>query len=115
VVIEADPALRGVRYPKHIEAATWYVVAEALTNAVKHARARQVIVGLAQPNGSLAVEVSDDGCGFDVAAPRGIGLAGLADRIAIVNGALTIDSSRGAGTRLRAEVPLGVHTSGSER
>jgi len=49
-----------------------------------------------------------------VAAPRGIGLAGLADRIAIVNGALTIDSSRGGGTRLRAEVPLGVHTSGSE-
>ena len=75
VVIEADPALRGVRYPKHIEATTWYVVAEALTNAVKHANARQVIVGLAQPNGSLAVEVSDDGCGFDPAAPRGIGLA----------------------------------------
>ena len=106
VVIEADPALRGVRYPKHIEAATWYVVAEALTNAVKHASARQVIVGLAQPNGSLAIEVSDDGCGFDPAAPRGIGLAGLADRIAIVNGALRIDSTRGEGTRLRAEVPL---------
>ena len=45
VVIEADPGLRGVRYPKHIEAATWYVVAEALTNAVKHARASQVVVG----------------------------------------------------------------------
>ena len=107
VVIEADPGLRGVRYPKHIEAATWYVVAEALTNAVKHAGARQVIVGLAQHNGSLAVEVSDDGVGFDPDAPRGIGLAGLADRIAIVNGALTIDSTRGGGTRLRAEVPLG--------
>jgi signal transduction histidine kinase len=107
VVIEADPALRGVRYPRHIEAATWYVVAEALTNAVKHAQARQVVVGLAQPNGSLAVEVSDDGCGFDLAAPRGIGLAGLADRIAIVNGELTINSVRGQGTRLRAEVPLG--------
>jgi len=107
VVIEADPALRGVRYPPHIEAATWYVVAEALTNAVKHARARQVVVGLAQPNGSLAVEVSDDGCGFDPAVAGGIGLTGLADRIAIVNGALTIDSSRGRGTTLRAEVPLG--------
>lgn len=106
VVIEADPALRGVRYPQHIEAATWYVVAEALTNAVKHARARQVIVELAQPNGSLAVEVSDDGCGFDLAAARGLGLAGLADRVSIVNGALTIDSTLGLGTRLRAEVPL---------
>jgi signal transduction histidine kinase len=107
VVIEADPALRGVRFPRHIEAATWYVVAEALTNAVKHAQARQVIVGLAQPNGSLAVEVRDNGCGFDLTAPRGIGLAGLADRIAIVDGALTIDSARGRGTTLRAEVPLG--------
>ncbi|MGN6795768.1 MAG: histidine kinase [Streptosporangiaceae bacterium] len=113
VVIEADPALRGVRYPKHIEAAGWYVVAEALTNAVKHADARQVVVGLAQPNGSLSIEVSDDGCGFDPSAPRGIGLAGLADRIAIVNGELTIDSTRGGGTRLSVEVPLGTDGSGS--
>jgi signal transduction histidine kinase len=105
-IIEADPALRGVRYPRHIEAATWYFVAEALTNAVKHAGARQVIVGLAQPNGCLSVEVSDDGDGFDPAAVRGIGLAGLADRVSIVNGALTIDSRPGHGTRLRAEVPL---------
>jgi signal transduction histidine kinase len=112
VVIEADPALRGVRYPKHIEATTWYVVAEALTNAIKHADARQIVVGLAQPNGSLAIEISDDGCGFDSSAPRGIGLTGLADRIAIVNGELTIDSARGGGTRLRAEVPLGAGASG---
>ena len=44
VVIEADPALRGVRYPHHIETATWFVVSEALTNAVKHARAARVLV-----------------------------------------------------------------------
>jgi signal transduction histidine kinase len=105
-VIEADPALRGVRYPPQIEAATWYVVAEALTNAVKHARASQVIVGLTQPNGCLTVEVSDDGKGFDPAAAGGIGLAGLADRVSIVRGALTIDSRPGHGTKLRAEVPL---------
>jgi signal transduction histidine kinase len=106
VMIEADPALRGVRYPQHIEAATWYVVAEALTNAVKHARARRVLVALTQPDGHLAVEISDDGCGFDPAAARGLGLAGLADRIAIVNGALRVDSGQGRGTTLRAEVPL---------
>ncbi|MGN6681541.1 MAG: histidine kinase [Streptosporangiaceae bacterium] len=115
VVIEADPALRGVRYPRHIEAAGWYVVAEALTNAVKHASARQVVVGLAQPNGALSIEVSDDGCGFDPSSPRGLGLAGLADRIAIVNGELTINSTRGGGTRLRAEVPLNAAASGSAR
>ncbi len=106
VMIEADPALRGVRYPRHVEAATWFVVSEALTNAVKHAGARQVLVALTQPDGHLAVEVSDDGCGFDPAAVRGLGLAGLADRISIVHGALRVDSGEGRGTTLRAEVPL---------
>jgi signal transduction histidine kinase len=106
VVIEADPALRGVRYPPQVETATWYVVSEALTNAVKHARARRVLVALAQPDGHLAVEVRDDGCGFDQATVRGLGLASLADRMAIVDGALRIDSSPGRGTTLRAEVPL---------
>jgi len=106
VVIEADPGLRGVRYPPQVEAATWYVVSEALTNAVKHARAHRVLIALAQPDGHLAVEVRDDGCGFDQAAVRGLGLASLADRISIVDGALRIDSSPGRGTTLRAEVPL---------
>jgi signal transduction histidine kinase len=106
VVIEADPALRGVRYPPKVETATWYVVSEALTNAVKHARASRVLVALAQPDGHLAVEVSDDGCGFDQATVGGLGLASLADRMAIVDGALRVDSSPGRGTTLRAEVPL---------
>ena len=56
VMIEADAVLRGVRYPQHVEAVTWLVVAEALTNAVKHARARRVLVALTQPNGHLAVK-----------------------------------------------------------
>jgi signal transduction histidine kinase len=106
VVIEADPALRGVRYPAHIETTTWYVVAEALTNAVKHARAERVLVALAQPDGHLTVEVRDDGCGFDPGSARGLGLAGLTDRISIVHGALRIDSQPGRGTTLHAEIPL---------
>jgi signal transduction histidine kinase len=106
VVIEADPALRGVRYPAHIETTTWYVIAEALTNAVKHARAERVLVALAQPDGHLAVEVRDDGCGFDPVSARGLGLAGLTDRISIVHGALRIDSQPGRGTTLHAEIPL---------
>jgi signal transduction histidine kinase len=106
VVIEADPALRGVRYPAHIETTTWYVVAEALTNAVKHARAERVLVALTQPDGHLTVEVRDDGCGFDPGSVRGLGLAGLTDRISIVRGALRIDSEPGRGTTLHAEIPL---------
>jgi signal transduction histidine kinase len=106
VIIDADPALRGRRFAQDVESAAWYVVAEALTNVVKHANARRVSVALAQPNGSLSVEVNDDGCGFDPAVARGLGLAGLADRMAIVNGELTVDSGAGRGTTLRAEVPL---------
>jgi signal transduction histidine kinase len=106
VVIEADPALRGVRYPQHIEATTWYLVSEALTNAVKHAEAHRVTVALSQPNGRLCVEIRDDGRGFDPVAPRGLGLAGLADRIAIVDGTLGVDSAPGRGTALHADIPL---------
>jgi signal transduction histidine kinase len=106
VVIEADPALRGVRYPPQIEAATWFVVSEALTNAVKHARASAVGVEVEVARDTLRVAVRDDGCGFDLATGRGLGLAGLADRISIVNGAMRIDSTPGRGTTLHAEVPL---------
>jgi signal transduction histidine kinase len=106
VVIEADAALRGARYPQHVEAATWYVLSEALTNVVKHAHARQVSVTLRQPDGRLLVEIRDDGCGFDPDGPRGLGLTGLADRVAIARGTMRLVSSPGSGTVLGAEIPV---------
>jgi signal transduction histidine kinase len=106
VVIEMDAALRGVHYPQHVEATAWYVVSEALTNVVKHARARQVRVRLARPDGRLTLEVRDDGAGFDARTVSGLGLAGLADRISTVDGTLRVDSAPGRGTTLRAEIPL---------
>jgi signal transduction histidine kinase len=106
VVIEADSALRGARYPQHVEAATWYVLSEALTNVVKHAGARQVCVTLRQPGGRLMVEIRDDGCGFDPEVPRGLGLTGLADRVAIARGTLRLVSRPGGGTTLCAEIPV---------
>jgi signal transduction histidine kinase len=106
VVIEADAALRGARYPQHVEAATWYVLSEALTNVVKHAAARQVSVTLRQPAGRLLVEVRDDGRGFDPDVPRGLGLTGLADRVAIAQGTLQLVSRPGGGTTLCAEIPV---------
>jgi signal transduction histidine kinase len=106
MVVQADPALRGVRYPPHVEAATWYLLSEALTNVVKHASATQVVVSLQQPDHQLVVEVRDDGCGFDPADPRGLGLAGLVDRMDIVGGDLRVDSAAGKGTTLRAQIPL---------
>jgi signal transduction histidine kinase len=110
VVIEADVALRGVRYPQQVEATAWYVLSEALTNVVKHARARQVHVVLGRPDGRLTVEISDDGDGFDPTVTRGLGLAGLADRISIASGVLRVASTPGAGTTLYAEIPLATET-----
>jgi signal transduction histidine kinase len=106
VVIEAETSLRGVRFASNVETAAWYLLSEALTNAVKHSGAGRVTVGLAQPNGRLVVEVRDDGRGFDPAAPRGLGLSGLADRMSVVHGALAVTSAPGAGTTLRGEIPL---------
>jgi len=106
VVIEAETSLRGVRYAPHVETAAWYLLSEALTNAVKHSCAGRVTVGLAQPNGRLVVEVSDDGCGFDQSAARGLGLSGLADRMSVVHGTFAVTSAPGRGTTLRGEIPL---------
>jgi signal transduction histidine kinase len=106
VVIEADPELRGVRYPEHIETAAWYVVSEAMTNAVKHAAATRLRIRLAQRGGRLSVEITDDGRGFHPGAARGLGLTGLADRMAIVHGELCVGSRLGEGTTLSAEIPV---------
>ena len=106
VVIEADTSLRGVRYPPHVETAAWYLLSEALTNAVKHSGTGRVTVGLAQPDGRLVVEVRDDGRGFDQAAARGLGLSGLADRMSVVHGTFAVTSGPGLGTTLRGEIPL---------
>jgi signal transduction histidine kinase len=97
--------LPGDRLPEAIEAAAYFVVAEALTNVVKYAHASQATVRVCQRNGSAVVEVADDGVGG--ADPgRGSGLRGLADRVAALDGRIAIESPAGAGTRLRAEIPV---------
>lgn len=106
VVIEAEARLRGVRFPRHVETAAWYLLSEALTNAVKHSGAGHVTVGLAQPDGRLVVEIRDDGRGFDPATARGLGLSGMADRMSIVQGTIQVVSAPGHGTTLRGEIPL---------
>jgi len=94
------------RLPDHIEAAAYYVVSEAVTNVVKHARASSVEVRIDAPDGSLVIQVSDDGIGG--ADPRGgSGLRGLADRVAVFDGRLEVLSPPDGGTRVVAEIPLG--------
>ena len=93
------------RLPEPIEAAAYFVVAEALTNVVKYAHASQATVRVMRRNGHAVVEVADDGIG-GADPDRGSGLRGLADRVSALDGSMSLDSPAGAGTRLRAEIPV---------
>jgi signal transduction histidine kinase len=95
------------RLPEEIEASIYFFVCEALTNVVKHARASSARVEASLEDERLTVEISDDGVGGAQAIAAGSGLVGLGDRIAALDGTLTITSEPGDGTTLRAVVPLG--------
>jgi len=87
-----------------MEASAYFVVAEALTNVVKHARATRATVRVAADDGVLTLEVRDDGVGG--ANPEGHGLMGIADRVDALGGRLRIESADGDGTVLTARLPL---------
>lgn len=89
-----------------IETGVYYLVAEALTNAIKHAEASTVLVSVRVEAGSVVAEVRDDGKG-GATIGRGSGLRGLADRVAALDGRLSVDSPAARGTVLRAELPCG--------
>ena len=93
------------RLPETVERTLYFVVAEALTNVAKYADASSATVSVTCGRGRVLVEVVDDGVGGADAA-RGSGLRGLADRVAVVDGSISIDSPPGAGTRLSCSVPL---------
>ena len=96
--------LPAERLPEAVELAAYFVVAEGLTNVAKYANATHATVGVERENGRLVVEVTDDGVGG--ADPEiGTGLRGLADRLAVLEGRLDIDSEQGRGTTLRAQIP----------
>jgi signal transduction histidine kinase len=101
VTVEAD----DVRLPDSVEVALYYVAAEALANVVKHARSAQAHVVLAVRAGVATLRVRDAGVG-GADRERGSGLAGLADRLEAIGGALTIDSPAGTGTTVTAVAPV---------
>ena len=107
MAVRADPALRGVRFGEQIEATAWYVLAEALSNVVKHAGASEVQVSLSQEDGRLGLVIRDDGRGFDLDRPRGLGLTSLSDRLDTVGGSLSISSGAGLGTSVCVHIPVG--------
>ena len=103
VPVEADISIHE-RLPPPIEAAAYFVVAEALTNVAKYAQAENVRVDLRRDDEHVVVEVEDDGVGgADVAS--GSGLRGLVDRLSALDGTLTVDSARARGRGCEALIP----------
>jgi signal transduction histidine kinase len=95
----------GARLPEAVEVAAYYAVSEALTNVAKYAQATRADVAVHRENGSLRVDVTDDGVGGADTA-KGSGLRGLADRVAALDGTLSVESPPGRGTHLRVEIPV---------
>jgi PAS domain S-box-containing protein len=93
------------RLPDAVEVAAYYVVAETLTNAAKHARASEVTVHVEIEGTNLHLSIRDDGIGGADTA-RGSGLTGLVDRVEALGGKLTVSSRPGRGTSLAAKIPL---------
>jgi signal transduction histidine kinase len=104
VPVHVENTIEG-RLPPAVEAAAYFVVAEALTNVARYADAPEARVELRRDgDDAIVVLVSDEGVGgADLSA--GSGLRGLQDRLAVVDGVLSIDSPPGAGTRLEARIP----------
>jgi signal transduction histidine kinase len=96
----------GDRLPDAVELAAYFLVSEALTNVVKHAAASQATVRLERAGGTLRVAVADDGVGGARAAADS-GLAGLRDRLEVLDARLVIESEPGAGTTVSVEIPCG--------
>jgi signal transduction histidine kinase len=102
VTIDADG---GERLPEPVTVAAYFAVSEALANVARYSQATQATVAVRRTNGRVTVDVSDDGVGGADPA-HGSGLIGLADRVAALDGTLSLDSPKGGGTRLHIELPV---------
>ena len=104
--VDVESRLGPGRLPEEVDTTLYRIVQEALTNVVKHAQARNVTILLVRREGSVTAVIEDDGRGFDPdeLSSDGLGLLGMRERVALLDGRLTIESSPGAGTTLVAEV-----------
>ncbi|MCW2523551.1 MAG: domain S-box protein, partial [Frankiales bacterium] len=102
--VPVEVAVSVGRHPAAVEATAYFVIAEALTNVAKHAHARQATVTAHVEDGTLQVRVRDDGVGG--ARLKGSGLLGIADRLAVLDGQLRVESPIGGGTLVAADLPV---------
>jgi PAS domain S-box-containing protein len=102
--------VEGRRFPSEIETAAYRIVQEALTNVVRHSRAPEANVRLWATSELLTVQVEDNGRGFGVepalSAGTSSGLSGMRERVALLGGRFSLESSPGSGTHLTVELPL---------
>jgi signal transduction histidine kinase len=103
--VEVEVSL-SERLPTQVETAAYYVIAEALTNVVKHARASRARVRVRREDGRALIAISDDGRG-GADTRGGSGLRGLRDRVEALGGLFALESPVGAGTRIEVEIPCG--------
>jgi signal transduction histidine kinase len=106
VEVHADGLGEGVRLPREVEGAAYFLVSEGLANVLKYADAKRVHVRFSRERGRLVMEVEDDGRGFDTATVELSGLRGLEDRIEALGGRVEVMSDPGRGTSLRAYLPV---------
>ena len=106
--VQVEAALGPDRLPREIETALYRIVQEALTNVIKHANARTVSVVLTKKGDAVAAVIEDDGRGFDQEqiTDGGLGLVGMRERIALLNGRVAVESAQGRGTTVAVEVPI---------
>jgi signal transduction histidine kinase len=107
LAVELESGLGEERLPTDIETVLYRLVQEALTNVVKHAHAERVSIVLQRNERAVTAVVEDDGRGLsDGRGEEGLGLVGIRERVALVNGRFRIESSANAGTTLLVEVPV---------
>jgi two-component system, NarL family, sensor histidine kinase DevS len=105
--VDLEPRLGNERLPSDVETTLYRITQEALTNVVKHAQAEHVSIVLTRRDGSVAAVIEDDGRGFGTGDnSSGLGLLGMRERIALVDGRLEVETSPGSGTTLSIEVPV---------
>jgi two-component system, NarL family, sensor histidine kinase DevS len=108
IPVELETVLGGTRLPAPVETALYRIVQEAFTNVIKHSRASRVSVLITRKRDSVAAVIEDDGVGFspDEVRDGGLGLVGIRERIALLDGRLTVESEPEHGTSLVVEVPV---------
>ena len=106
-MVDLEPRLGEDRLPSDVETTLYRITQEALTNVVKHAHAKRVSIVLTRRDGSISAVIEDDGQGFQEGkgSGNGLGLLGMQERVALVDGRLSVESSPGSGTTLSIEVP----------